>query len=89
MFFSTKSIGVRRLSVILGLVAGFCFIIALHEPTHYGAPGETPAQHWHIIGINILNMTLLFAVGFIAAWFVVRVIAWVIAGFALDHSNKS
>ena len=47
-------------------------------------------QHAPIVGenkvsLNLLNMAILFVVGFIATWLIVRVIAWIIDGFVQDR----
>lgn len=78
MFFHTKSLGVRRLSIILGVIAGCCFAATQHSPVYVG----DNKLYW-----NLLNIALLFAIGFIAAWLSVRIIAWIIAGFTHDHSK--
>lgn len=80
MLFRTNSIGVRRLSLILGIIAGCFIMLTQHTPITSGE---------NRISWNLLNMALLFAAGFIAAWGTVHVIAWIIVGFILDRSNKS
>jgi hypothetical protein len=58
MFFNTKSVGVRRLSLILGLISGFFFIGKYH----------TPIVGNDKLWVNLADMGLLFAVGFFATW---------------------
>lgn len=72
----TRSVGVRRLSLILGLISGTYFMVTQHTPI----VGE------NTVSLNLLNMAILFAVGFVATWLIVRVIAWVIEGFVQDRS---
>lgn len=83
MFFRTKSITVRRLSLILGLTAGFYRLYTRDEP--FGPPAQTPGQPWHNAFINLSNLALEFAIYFIVAWTVVRVIAWIVEGFINDR----
>ncbi len=80
MFFHTNLVGVRRLSLILGFIAGFYFMIKQHTPIYEGEY----KLYW-----NLLSMAILFAVGFFATWLVVRIIAWIVAGFVHDRSNKT
>lgn len=80
MFFRTNSIGVHRLSVILGIIAGCFLVFTQHTPIYYG----DNKVFW-----NLLNIALIFGTGFIGAWFFVRIIAWIIAGFVHDQANKS
>ena len=82
MFFSTKSKGVKRLSLILGVISGGYFAVSQHTPVIY----ETDTK-WYTIGINLANMALLFVVGFVVVWTIVRVIAWVIEGFLSDRKQ--
>ncbi len=79
MFFHTNSVGVRRLSFILGLISGFFFIAKFHIPI----VGDD--KLW----VNLFSMAVLFAVGFFATWLVIRIISWIIAGFNHDRSNKT
>ena len=80
MFINTKSVGVRRLSLILGLISGIIFIITQHTPIYEGQY----KLYW-----NLLNMAILFVVGFFAAWTAVRIIAWIVIGFMHDRSSKT
>lgn len=82
MFFSTKSKGAKRLSLILGIISGCYFTIYQHVPTT-----SDSGERWSTIGLNLANMAILFAVGFVAAWTVVRVIAWIIEGFLCDRKQ--
>ncbi len=79
MFFNTKSVGIRRLSLILGLISGVYFMITQHTPIYEGEY----KLYW-----NLLSMVILFAIGFFATWLVVRTFAWIISGFIHDRSNK-
>ena len=49
MFINTKSVGVRRLSLILGLISGIIFIITQHTPIYEGQY----KLYW-----NLLNMAI-------------------------------
>ncbi len=78
MLFRTKSIGVRRLSIILVLIAGCYLVHTAHTPIYDGAN----KLYW-----NLLSIVLLFVVGFAAAWFTVRIIACIVEGFINDRGN--
>lgn len=79
MFINTKSVGVRRLSLILGLISGIFFVITQHTPIFEGQY----KLYW-----NLLNMAILFVVGFFVTWTAVRIIAWIVTGFVHDHHSK-
>ena len=83
MLFRTNSIGVRRLSFIIGLISGCFLVFTGHKPE---PQGQVPV--WHTVGINLINIAILFAVGFIAAWIAVRVVAWIIEGFINDRVKQ-
>jgi hypothetical protein len=78
MFFHTKSMGVRRLSIILAIIAG-CYLVATAHTPIYAGEGRL---YW-----NLFNMALLFSAGFVAAWLTVRIIAWIIEGFIRDRTG--
>jgi hypothetical protein len=78
MLFRTNAIGVRRLSLILGLIAGCYFVFTEHTPIFDGAN----KLYW-----TLLNMAILFAVGFSTIWLTVRIIAWIVDGFLNDRTT--
>jgi hypothetical protein len=70
-FLSTRSIGTRRLSLVCGVAAaGFGFVDTAY--TH-GNPYVTWTQLGLVCGLY-----------FICAWALIRVIAWIVAGFIAD-----
>jgi hypothetical protein len=77
VFWSTKSDGVRRLSLLTGLTAaGYRF--------WHPEQGERYFSEWsEFLGIVI---TCLFY--FLTAWLVIRAVAWVVAGFITDKSKN-
>ena len=79
VFWSTQSKGVKRLSLVAGLTAAIYYFITLNEP--YGPPAQTPGHPWQNLAINLANLLLEAGLYFLGAWFVVRIIAWVIDGF--------
>ncbi|GEM_PF-4792035 len=84
IFLQTKSQGVRRLSLVLGVLAGGFHVVTKNEP--YGPPSQIPDAPWQNLSINLLNLFIEFALYFIAAWVAVRVVAWVIDGFIADRN---
>lgn len=85
MIFKTNSKGVRRLSLIIGIVAGLYHLYTKEEP--FGPPSQIPGEPWTNLFINLSNIALEFALYFIAAWLIVRVIAWIIEGFINDRKQ--
>ena len=85
MIFKTKSTGVRRLSLILGILAGFYRLYAREEP--FGPPSQIPGQPWSNLTINLSNLALEFALFFIPVWLTVRIIAWIVEGFISDRKR--
>ena len=79
MIWSTRSTGVRRLSLVAGIVAALYYLVTLNEP--YGPPAQTPGHPWQNLAINLGNLAVESGLYFLSAWLVVRVIAWVVAGF--------
>lgn len=87
MFLSTKLHGVRRLSLIIGISAGFYHLYTREEP--FGPPSQIPGEPWTNLFINLSNLALEFASFFIPAWIIVRVIAWIIEGFINDRKQTN
>jgi len=79
MIWSTKSLGVKRLSLVAGVAAAIYYFVTLSQPN--GPPAQSPGHPWQNLAINLGNLALEAGLYFLAAWFVVRVIAWVVAGF--------
>ena len=79
MFWSTQSLGVKRLSLVAGVAAVVYYFATFNEP--YGPPAQTPGHPWQNLAINFGNYAFVAALYFVAAWLVVRVVAWVVAGF--------
>ena len=84
IMWSTQSKGVRRLSLVAGLAAGVYHLITLNQP--YGPPAQAPGHPWQNLAINLSNLALECGLYFLAAWFIVRVIGWVVAGFVSKHT---
>jgi hypothetical protein len=78
MIWSTQSEGVRRLSLVAGLGAAVYHLITLNQP--FGPPAQTPGHPWQNAAINLTNLALECALYFVAAWLIVRVAGWVVAG---------
>src|ERR1700722_5712359 len=81
MFLATKSVGVRRLSLLFGFVGavtGASFVTVEHVTP------DLKAFETEIVAQNIVNMLLYPAIGFFAAWALVRTVAWIVAGFKQD-----
>jgi hypothetical protein len=83
MFLSTNSKGVRRLGLVAGFAAAGYSFATLNEP--YGPPAQIPGKPWHNLFINLTELVLHAALYFLAAWACVRIVAWVLAGFAADR----
>ncbi len=83
MFLSTHSNGVRRLSLVAGLAAAGYYFATLSQP--YGPPAQDPGRPWHNLFINLTNLAIEAGLYFLAAWLVVRIVAWVVAGFSSDR----
>jgi hypothetical protein len=69
----------RRLSLVAGLAAAVYHLITLHQP--YGPPAQTPGQSWQNLAINLSNLAIECGLYFLAAWFIVRVVGWIVEGF--------
>lgn len=78
-FLSTTSVGVRRLSLTLGIIAAVYRFMnpGVYDNLYY----DTPA---HFLGITL--MCLFY---FLGAWILVRLIAWIAAGFISDWTKNS
>ena len=79
MIWSTESLGVKRLSLVAGIAAALYYFVTLSQPA--GPPEQSPGHPWQNFAINVGNLALEAGLYFLAAWLVVRVIAWVVAGF--------
>jgi hypothetical protein len=79
MFLSTQSVGVRRVSLVLGLVAAVYRFMnpGLYDNLYYDSPE-------HFVGI-VLTCLLYF----LCAWVPIRVIAWIVSGFLSDRTRNS
>lgn len=83
MLLSTNSKGVRRLSLVLGFVAAGYYLVTLNQP--YGPPAQDPGRPWHNLFINLSNLAIEAGLYFLVAWASVRIVGWVVAGFAADR----
>ena len=83
MILSTKSPGVRRLSLVLGFVAGGCYIILRHPVTN----NEGPSQALKYAVYNLADILIVGTIVFFLAWAAVRIVAWIVAGFLNDGSR--
>lgn len=79
MIWSTRYKGVKRLSLVAGLMAVVYYFVTLDQP--YGPPAQTPGQPWENLAINLSNLAIEAGLYFLVAWLVVRVVAWVVDGF--------
>ena len=84
--FRKNSIGVYRLSLVVGAVAGF-YRLSGGGAYPYHMP-QTPLvtqtdgySQWYCRFVNLNNLFFEFAIYFIAAWLLIQVIAWVVEGF--------
>jgi hypothetical protein len=84
MIWSTQSLGVKRLSFVAGIAAAIYYFVTLNQPN--GPPAQTPGHPWQNLAINLGNLALEAGLYFLAAWLVVRVIAWVVAGFTTKQT---
>jgi hypothetical protein len=85
MFLSTKSCGVRRLSLILGIVAAGYFVVVRHPITNW----QGPTQSTQYLIYNVVDMAVGGVASFAIAWATVRILAWIVAGFLDDYSKFS
>ena len=83
MFLSTNSRGVRRLSLVAGFAAAGYYFVTLTQP--YDPPAQDPGRPWHNLFINLSNLAIEAGLYFLGAWLVVRIAAWVVAGFSADQ----
>jgi len=95
-FLSTESVGLRRLSLIGGIVLASYKVIAGPEWardlfTYYIATSDTHAEPRLYGGVwgGLAAMVLAFLFYFLCAWVLVRIAAWVAFGFIADRSKKS
>src|SRR2546425_9237393 len=80
MFLSTKSHGVRRLSLVLGLVGAGSYIAVRQPITNW----QGSSQQFRFILYNLTEMGIGGVISFFLVWVVVRTIAWIVAGFFTD-----
>ena len=78
-FLRTQSVGVRRLSLVAGVIAVVYHLVTLDQP--FGPPAQDPSHPFRNVVINIGNLALEGALLFALAWASVRIIAWVVEGF--------
>jgi hypothetical protein len=76
MFLSTKSTGVRRLSLLAGLIGTGYRVV---QP--WGAFGPPSHNAW----VNVANILIEAAFYFLVPWLAIRVVAWVVQGFVEDR----
>ena len=79
MFLATNSKGVRRLSLVVGIVAAGYYLVTLNQP--YGPPAQAPGRPWHNLLINLTDLSIGAGLYFLGAWASVRTVAWIVAGF--------
>lgn len=80
---STKSSGVRRLSVVVGIIAA-CWYVVVGEPmTNH----EGPSHQWQYLLFNLIRIAVGGGACFFVAWASVRIIAWIAAGFVEDRKS--
>jgi hypothetical protein len=85
MIWFTKSVGVKRLSLVAGFAAAIYYFVTLSQP--YGPPAQTPGHPWENLFINFANLAFEAGLCFLAAWVAVRVVAWVLAGFTKGRDS--
>jgi hypothetical protein len=85
-FLKTQSVGVKRLSLVGGLIAAIYHIATLNEP--FGPPAQDPGHPWQNLAINLGNLIIECALFFLVAWGLIRVIAWIANGFVSDNSKS-
>jgi hypothetical protein len=77
-FLSTESVGVRRLSLVCGIMAA---IVGFLNPNY-------PWKRFEDWG-TVLATAIVCAAYFLAAWVPIRVVDWIVAGFRADRVKKS
>jgi hypothetical protein len=77
MFLATKYQGVRRLSILGGIVVAIWFKVLEHRDNPYYPHTIGTAEFWLNAGF-----------GFLVGWICVRFLAWVIAGFLEDRKSN-
>jgi NADH:ubiquinone oxidoreductase subunit H len=89
MFLSTRSVFVRRLSLVIGfLAAGYRFIALEKSWSIVGPPAQDAAHPAQTLITNVGDILIECGLFFLAAWASVRVIAWVIAGLSSDRTQR-
>ena len=83
MFLSTNSQGVRRLSLLAGFAAVGYYFVTLSQP--HGPPAQVVGRPWHNLFVNLGNLGIEAGLYFLGAWVFVRIVAWVVTGFAEDR----
>lgn len=77
-----KSVGVSRLSLIVG-IAGGIYAASLVAPV---TANNGPAVKYALL--NIGQLAAAGVVGFMACWGSVRIIAWIVRGFMHDADSN-
>jgi len=89
MFLSTRSVFVRRLSLVIGFLAAVYRFIALEKSwSIVGPPAQDAAHPAQTIMKNLANIFIECGLFFLAAWASVRIVAWVIAGLSSDRTQR-
>jgi len=80
-FLSTDSVGIKRLSLSLG-VASAVYGMVFHYPENNQ---YFPDPMW----AHILTVLLVGLFWFLCAWLPIRLAAWIVAGFKDDRSRRT
>jgi hypothetical protein len=89
MFLSTRSVFIRRLSLVVGFIAAGYRFFDLQKSWSIGGPPAQDATHpMRTLVINVSNTLLECGLFFLAAWAVVRITAWVISGISSDRAQE-
>ncbi len=70
MFCITNLISTKRLSLVLGVIAGFYRLYTFEQ--HIGPHLKEPAYPWYILWVKIGHLEVDFAASFILVWMMVR-----------------
>jgi hypothetical protein len=88
MFLATKSVFVRRLSVVIGFIAAVYRFVALEKSwSIVGPPAQDATHPAQTLATNLGNIFIECGLFFVAGWACVRIIAWVFAGLASDRGR--
>lgn len=79
-FLSTDSLGVKRLSLSIG-VAAAVYGVVVHYPENNQYHPDTTWEH-------ILSVFFVGLFWFLCTWVPIRLVAWIASGFKADRSRK-